>query len=179
MNEANEATTKPYSLRNALRGYGLWNVFRSADLYAAVFAAIALTALLVIQRTESEAASAASSFFVLESTMSAALLGLVLAAFAIVAGLSEARVLAFLKDSQNALSDIIALFWYVGYLAAAATVSGLLGAAIAPRFPTIVPWWLLGASFLALYTLFATVGLIRTVGRLTLAKADIMAALKK
>ena len=165
---------KPYPLFPTLTGYGLWNILRSADLYLAFLVALILTLFIYLGRAGEEVGPQVASLLATSITLSGAILGLILAAFAIIMGFSEPKFTLFLKHAENALSDVVALFWYVGLLAASAASVGLIALVISSRYPSAGPLLLLIATFLTLYALFGAVGLVRMVGRLTLARADFL-----
>ena len=165
---------KAYPLLPTLRGYGLWNILGSADLYAALLVALVLAMFIFLGRTGEQAAPEVASLLATSIALSGAILGLILAAFAIIMGFSEPRFTIFLKKAENALGDVVALFWYVGLLAASAASIGLVALVVSARFPAAGPILLTVATFLTLYALFGAVGLVRLVGRLTLARADFL-----
>jgi hypothetical protein len=165
---------KAYPLFPTLRGYGVWNILRSGDLYLAFLVAFVLVLFVYLGQPAESVGPQVASLLATSITLSGAILGLILAAFAIIMGFSEPKFTLFLKHAQNALSDVVALFWYVGLLAASAASVGLIALVISARYASFGWLLLLVASFLTLYALFGAVGLVRMVGKLTLARADFL-----
>lgn len=167
-----ERKRKPYSMVRAFAEYGIGNIFRSSDLYLAVAVGVMMTVLVLRAGDSVEPTNLSGLFLTVMASLGGAVIGTVLAAFAIISSFSEPKFVLFLMEAEGALSDIVALFWFVGVIAALGITFSLFGLVIVYAFPLYLPVLLFLSSSFGLYALFSVVGLIGTVGKVTLARAE-------